>query len=841
MADMLLHGTLDATIFEAKFNSQVIKFLDALIPRVEGLPTGLPQLYATVDLSRARVGRTRVVDDEPTNPRWDETFRVYCAHYTADVVFSVKARLPIDAALIGRAYLPVQDLLNTKAGEPIDRWLDILDEGRRPLLNGPKIHVQVRFTSVAGDPQWGRGVSGDFSGVPKTFFKQRQGCRVTLYQDAHVPDTFTPAIQLAGGRPYQPRRCWEDVYDAIAGAKHVVYITGWSVFPQITLVRDGGGGGGGRHPAAGGETLGELLKRKAKEGVRVLMLVWDDPTSVLNLGILQGQMATNDANTFNYFRGSGVHCTLCPRDPDDAASFAQGLKTFAFSHHQKSVIVDVPGGGSGSGDAGRRRIAAFVGGLDLTNGRYDTPEHSLFRTLNTAHGNDFYQGNIPGAAIGSGGPREPWHDIHCKIEGPAAWDVLHNFEQRWRKQGGKKDGLVHNVLSWPWKTPKDVLVDLRGMEDVIVPQNSPAVVAGGDKESWNVQVFRSTDSSACDGFPRTPAEAANSGLVSGKDHVIERSIQDAYVHAIRRAKSFIYIENQYFLGSSFGWKPDDVTPGNINALHPIPRELSLKIVSKIEAGEHFAVYVVVPMWPEGNPSSWNVQAILHWQRKTMEMMYGDIAAALKAKGVDADPRDYLSFFCLGNRETKLEVPREYEPKGRPPPGSDYERAQKARRSMVYVHSKLMIVDDEYIIVGSANINQRSMDGGRDSEIAMGAYQPAHLNTNGQVARGQVHGFRMSLWYEHLAELKDEFKDPGSLKCVRMVNKMANELWQRYTSDQVSDLHGHLLSYPVDVKRDGTVAELKGVDVFPDTDAPVLGSLGLRVSVGSTLTNFILTT
>ncbi|PUZ45525.1 hypothetical protein GQ55_8G230700 [Panicum hallii var. hallii] len=831
MAAMLLHGTLEATIFEAKFNIPASKFLEGLIPRAEGRPTGLPQLYATVDLSRARVGRTRVVDGSPTNPRWDESFHVYCAHLTADVVFSVKARLPVDAALVGRAYVPVQDLVGANEGRLVDRWLDILDEGRRPLLNGPKIHVQVRFARAAADPRWGAGVGGaQYPGVPRTFFKQRQGCRLTLYQDAHVPDAFRPGVQLAGGRAYEPRRCWEDLYDAISDARHVVYITGWSVFAHITLTRDGN-----RPHPGGGVTLGELLKRKAGEGVRVLMLVWDDPTSALNLGLLPSQMGTNDVNTFNYFRGSRVQCVPCPRSPDDAASFAQGLKTFAFSHHQKSVVVDVKGG---PGDGGRRRIACFVGGLDLTNGRYDTPEHSLFRTLNAAHSNDFYQGNIPGAGIASGGPREPWHDIHCRIDGPAAWDVLHNFEQRWRKQGGRDD-LVHNLL-WPWKNKEDVLVDLKGMEDAVVPQSSLAAPAG-DQDAWNVQVFRSTDSSACAGFPKTPAEAAQSGLISGKDHVIERSIQDAYIHAIRRAKRFIYIENQYFLGSSFGWKPDGETPENIGALHLIPRELSLKIVSKIEAGEPFAVYVVVPMWPEGNPSSWNVQAILHWQRKTMEMMYADIAAALKAKNIDADPKDYLSFFCLGNREVKLEVPREYEPKGHPPGGSDYERAQKARRSMVYVHSKLMIVDDEYIIIGSANINQRSMDGGRDTEIAMGAYQPSHLNADGQVARGQVHGFRMSLWYEHLAELRDEFKDPGSLKCVRMVNKMASELWQRYASDKLeADLRGHLLSYPVDVARDGTVKELKGVESFPDTDAPVLGSLHLVVSVGSPLTNFILT-
>jgi phospholipase D1/2 len=45
--------------------------------------------------------------------------------------------------------------------------------------------------------------------------------------------------------------------------------------------------------------------------------------------------------------------------------------------------------------------------------------------------------------------------------------------------------------------------------------------------------------------------------------------------------------------------------------------------------------------------------------------------------------------------------------------------------MIYVHSKGMIVDDEYVIVGSANINQRSLEGTRDTEIAMGAYQPRY--------------------------------------------------------------------------------------------------------------------
>ena len=38
--------------------------------------------------------------------------------------------------------------------------------------------------------------------------------------------------------------------------------------------------------------------------------------------------------------------------------------------------------------------------------------------------------------------------------------------------------------------------------------------------------------------------------------------------------------------------------------------------------------------------------------------------------------------------------------------------------MVYVHTKVMIVDDRRMIIGSANINDRSLLGTRDSELAL---------------------------------------------------------------------------------------------------------------------------
>ncbi len=38
--------------------------------------------------------------------------------------------------------------------------------------------------------------------------------------------------------------------------------------------------------------------------------------------------------------------------------------------------------------------------------------------------------------------------------------------------------------------------------------------------------------------------------------------------------------------------------------------------------------------------------------------------------------------------------------------------------LIYIHSKLLIVDDEKVLLGSANINDRSMKGNRDSEFAV---------------------------------------------------------------------------------------------------------------------------
>ncbi|XVE71452.1 hypothetical protein DITRI_Ditri10aG0151700 [Diplodiscus trichospermus] len=797
MAHFLLHGTLHVTIYEVDRLSVAgcCNIFCKLLQKVEeraGVGKGISDLYVTIDLEETRVGRTRLVGNECCNPQWYESFHIYCAHKASNVVFSIKQNDPIGASLIGRAYLPVEKLIN---GKEVDRWLKVVDKDCKPLYRGSRIHVKLQFFDKTRHPNWSQGIkSPKFPGVPYTFFSQREGCRVTLYQDAHVPDKFiSGVIPLAEGKYYEPHRCWEDIFTAISDAKHLIYIAGWSVCAKITMIRDL------KRPKPEGDlTIGELLKKKANDGVRVLMLVWDDRTSVKLLKN-DGVMATHDEDTRQYFHNSEVHCVLCPRNPDDMHSIVQDIEiSTMFTHHQKIVVVDSELQNAES----KRRIVSFIGGIDLCDGRYDTPSHPIFRTLGTAHHDDFHQPCFHDASIAKGGPREPWHDMHCRLEGPVAWDVLFNFEQRWRKQG--VEGL---------------LVPLKELDDIFIPP-SP-ITSPEHHETWNVQLFRSIDGGAAFGFPENPEDAARSGLVSGKDHVVDRSIQDSYINAIRRAKNFIYIENQYFVGSSFSWNSTDIKVQEVGALHLIPKELSLKIVSKIEAGERFTVYIVIPMWPEGVPHSQSVQTILKWQQRTMEMMYKDVVQALRAKGLEANPKDYLTFFCLGNREST--ICGEYEPSERPEHDTDYSRAQQSRRFMIYVHAKMMIVDDEYIIIGSANINQRSMDGARDTEIVMGAYQPYHLATR-EPARGQIHGLRMALWYEHLGKLDNSFLQPESLECVRRLNQIAEEYWDLYARDTLDyDLPGHLLSYPLRVTTNGEVTEVPGLEFFPDTKARILGS------------------
>ncbi|XP_010266062.1 PREDICTED: phospholipase D delta-like [Nelumbo nucifera] len=773
--------------------------------------------YVTVSLAGATVARTRVIPNSQ-DPCWNEEFNISLAHPTANVEFHVKDNDIFGAQLIGVVLVSAQRIIS---GEFINEPFSVIGPNGKPPKPGSVLYLQMQFTPVETNPLYRHGIAADpdHLGVRHTYFPLKKGGSVTLYQDAHVPDGKLPEIELENGNIFRQGKCWEDICHAIVEAHHLIYIVGWSVYHKVKLLREPTQ----PLPRSGDLTLGELLRYKSQEGVRVLLLVWDDKTSHSNLFInTAGVMQTHDEETKKFFKHSSVICVLSPRYASNKLSVVkQQVVGTLFTHHQKCVLVDTQGPGN------NRKITAFIGGLDLCDGRYDTPDHRLFRDLDSVFQDDYHNPTFP---AGTKAPRQPWHDLHCKIEGPVAYDVLKNFEQRWRRarKWSEFGRRFKRVSHWH----DDSLIKIERISWILSPRGDPNsqsvspddstlwVSGEDDPETWHVQVFRSIDSGSLKGFPtKNVHQAHEQNLVCEKNLVIEKSIQTAYIQAIRSAQHFIYIENQYFVGSSYGW-PSYKSAGADNL---IPMELALKIASKIRAKERFAVYVVIPMWPEGIPTSASVQEILYWQGQTMQMMYEIIAKELKSVQLEnSQVNDYLNFYCLGKRE---ELPKDMLGSSSlaSTNGDTASAAQRSRRFMIYVHAKGMIVDDEYVILGSANINERSLAGNRDTEIAMGAYQPHHTWAVKKRPRGQIHGYRMSLWVEHLGVVKDCFLEPESVDCVRTVNSMAEDNWKKFTAEEVTEMRAHLLRYPIQVEADGKVGPLPGYENFPDVGGKVLGN------------------
>ncbi|KAF8754445.1 hypothetical protein HU200_011458 [Digitaria exilis] len=744
-------------------------------------------------------------------PKWEVTFLLHLAHHAARLEFHVKDADPFGSDLIGVASLPAAAVLAT-AGNPSrsEWWLELVrPDGRRGGPPKPAagsaaaIRISARFILAGSTPSPWRSGGG---GIP-AYFPARRGCDVRLYQDADVA-----VGGEVGGVPgvFEPGRCWEDMCLAVLGAQHLVYVAGWSVDTRVRLLRQAMSPEMEAKAAEVWElggvkvenmSLGELLKYKSQEGVRVLLLVWDDKTSHDTFFIkTRGVMRTHDEDTKRFFRDSSGEIN------GECVAAVQVVGTL-YTHHQKCVLVDTPASET------TRRVTAFLGGLDLCAGRYDTPGHTLFHGLHTVFHGDVYNPTFPGDDAANKGPRQPWHDMHCRLDGPAAYDVLENFEQRWRKT---KKLHMREVLSFRNKNKKtrwkeDDLLKLDRISWILSPSKPPPplsdTAAAGNEDDDEQLALQMRHHLVCD-----------------KNLTVEQSIHTAYVSAIRSAERFVYVENQYFIGSSYAW-PSYGHPGAANL---VPMEIALKVAGKIHAGEPFAAYVVIPMWPEGDPRSAPAQEILFWQYQTMEMMYKTVAAAIKD---GAHPQQYLNFYCLGNRETPPDAVAAGD--GDDDMTSAPAAARRNGRFMVYVHSKGMIVDDEYAIVGSANINQRSLAGSRDTEIAVGAYQPEHhLAGDGRQrpGGGKVFGYRMSLWEEHLgretmARWPEVVRRPESRECVGLVNGVARENWESYVAveGRGGAMRGHLMRYPVVVGVDGSVGPLQGYETFPDVGGRVLGS------------------
>ena len=134
------------------------------------------------------------------------------------------------------------------------------------------------------------------------------------------------------------------------------------------------------------------------------------------------------------------------------------------------------------------------------------------------------------------------------------------------------------------------------------------------------------------------------------------------------------------MGSAYTWHNNSDT----NCHHTIPSEITQKIVDKIAMNQRFTAYIVIPMFPEGDPASAPIQEILYWQTRTIEMMYKRVGEAIKQAGLNSHPTDWLLFMCPGKRElagphlNDLEVPTDEVAKV----------MRETLRFPIYVHSKV---------------------------------------------------------------------------------------------------------------------------------------------------------
>jgi phospholipase D1/2 len=193
-------------------------------------------------------------------------------------------------------------------------------------------------------------------------------------------------------------------------------------------------------------------------------------------------------------------------------------------------------------------------------------------------------------------------------------------------------------------------------------------------------------------------------------------------------------------------------------------------------------------------------------------------------GSDESPKDYLNFYALATSETQRGSQSSAEPST-----TVEETLTRTRRHLVYVHSKMLIVDDAVTIIGSANINQRSMDGARDSEIAVASYQPAYLPTDGSIPHGDVHAFRLHCWATVTNEMDSLFKNPSSLQCVHRLNEIAERNWETYITPDAIEMDSHLIPYPIIIDACGNVFPRQDFDgFFPDTEACITGTNSLAL-------------
>uniref|UniRef100_H3GLA4 phospholipase D n=1 Tax=Phytophthora ramorum TaxID=164328 RepID=H3GLA4_PHYRM len=296
------------------------------------------------------------------------------------------------------------------------------------------------------------------------------------------------------------------------------------------------------------------------------------------------------------------------------------------SHHQKSVVIRKG-----------RELVAYVGGVDLTSNRWDTLEHDQHELRQRA---GIERKN-----------RKGWLDAHARIIGPATKDVATNFLARWNSEPKPSQDLIDDLLDF--ENPD--FSALPSVEDVI-----PLLVVPEDG-SHAVQ-FVCTYSPDYDGY----TDFAPMG---------EQSILHARIKAIRNARNYIFIQDQYFI------------------LVPELLDVLLEVMPSITR-----LVVIV--------------------QRTVEASY---------TGYDKYLYDMVSPLLL-HFPDKFQLYTTKESRG------------------LYIHSKVVIVDDVYVSLGSANWNRRSMTS--DTELGINVVDTEHVQSpDGVTVNKLAREFRLQKFVE----------------------------------------------------------------------------------------------
>ncbi|WP_249359209.1 phospholipase D-like domain-containing protein [Citrobacter sp. wls718] len=376
-------------------------------------------------------------------------------------------------------------------------------------------------------------------------------------------------------------------------------------------------------------------------------------------------------------------------------------------------------------------------------------------------------------------PRMPWQDYHIRIKGPAVDDLTRNFVLRWNSYTDREKS---NVL----QTTKPYLQYSSGY-------HSPK--AG----SCQIQVLRSASLKMR--ILEFTGSKYHGAEMNNPPSLTQNDILKSMLLLISKAEHYIYIENQFFISAFGAPSVEDVSElsdealeitglsagitkgvlGDSNALpvNQIAGWLGDRIKHSIYAcvEQPFHVCIVLPVHPEGKLDNGAIVAQVHLTRQSLvfgtKSLLNRVRQALWVRQkLDGESRANWADLIPG-LEKKCEAERQYET-------ISFEACAKyitllnlrAHDSLygmpvteqVYVHSKLMVVDDRYVLVGSANINERSLLGDRDSELAVliadtdGGYQD--IDGSGVLSpyRKFARDLRLNIWKKLLGDAAGELSD-----------------------------------------------------------------------------------